>query len=150
MLASLLAGLASGETVAALRRARRAAFVYAIAGVTALAGVGFFVGAIYIWLAGKYGSLHAALILGAAFLFIAIMVLLIDRLTAGSRSRKVAQQRKSDLAAVGVAASLAILPGLLRRPLGLGTVLLPAAAVIAYAIYRENVRAKPRDPLDEG
>lgn len=150
MLASLLAGLASGETVAALRRARRAAIVYAIAGVAALVGVGFFLGALYIWLAGKYGSLHAALILGAAFVFIAIVVLLIDRLTAHSRARKVAQQRKSDLAAVGVAASLAVLPGLLRRPLGLGAILFPAAAVIAYAIYRENVQGRPKDPLDEG
>ena len=45
MLASLIASFASGETVLAVRRARRAAVAYLLAGLAALCGVGFLVGA---------------------------------------------------------------------------------------------------------
>ena len=150
MLASLLASLASGETAVAIRRARRAAVVYLLAGVAALCGVGFLIGALYIWLSRRYGSLETALWFGAGFLVIAVAILLIHRLTAGSRARRAAERRKSDLTAVGVAAALAVLPGLLRSRAGIGTLLAPALAVVAYAIYRENSRAKPDsdDPLD--
>ena len=150
MLATLLASLASGETAVAIRRARRAAIVYLLAGVAALCGVGFLIGALYIWLSRRYGSLETALWFGAGFLVIAVAILLIHRLTAGSRARRAAERRKSDLTAVGVAAALAVLPGLLRSRAGIGTLLAPALAVVAYAIYRENSRAKPDsdDPLD--
>ncbi len=60
MLASLISALASGETVAALRRARTAAIVYALAAIAALCGLGFLIGAAYIWAAERYGSLAAA------------------------------------------------------------------------------------------
>ena len=143
MLASLLASLASGETAVAIRRARRAAVVYLLAGVAALCGVGFLIGALYIWLSRRYGSLETALWFGAGFLVIAVAILLIHRLTAGSRARRAAERRKSDLTAVGVAAALAVLPGLLRSRAGIGTLLAPALAVVAYAIYRENSRPKP-------
>ncbi|TIR39284.1 MAG: hypothetical protein E5X64_09825, partial [Mesorhizobium sp.] len=59
MLASLISGLASGEAVAALRRARMAAIVYVLAALAALCGVGFLVGATYIWVAGHYGPIAA-------------------------------------------------------------------------------------------
>jgi len=53
MLASLIAGLASGETAAAIRRARLAAIVYLLSGVAALCGVGFLIGAAFIWAASR-------------------------------------------------------------------------------------------------
>jgi len=143
MLASLIASLASGETVVAIRRARRAAIVYLLAGTAGLIGVGFLIGALYIWLSERYGRLEAALGFSVGFIVLALMILLVHRLTAGSRARRAAERRKSDLTAMGVAAALAALPGLMRSRAGLGTLLAPALAVVAYAIYRENSRPKP-------
>lgn len=144
MLASLLAGLASGQTMVAIRRMRRAAIVYFFAGLFAFCGVGFLIGAFYIWLAERYGRLEAALALGVGFIVLATLVLLVDRLTAKSRARKASERRRSDLTAVGVAAALAVLPSLLRSRAGVGGLLAPAIALAAYAIWREN--SKPRRP----
>lgn len=141
MLASLIASLASGETALALRRARRTAIVYLVAGAALLCGVGFLIGALYIWLAQRYGSLQAAIAFGFGFILLALLILLIDRVTARSRAHKVAERRKADFTALGVAAALGVLPGLLRSRAGVGALLAPVIAVAAYAIYREN-----RDP----
>jgi undecaprenyl pyrophosphate phosphatase UppP len=143
MLASLIASLASGETVVAIRRARRAAIVYLLASAAGLIGLGFLIGALYIWLAERYGRLESALGFGIGFIVLALLILLIHRLTAGSRAERAAERRKSDLTAMGVAAALAVLPGLMRSRAGLGTLIAPALAVVAYAIYRENSKPKP-------
>lgn len=143
MLTSLIAGLASGETLFALRRARRAAIVYILAGAAFMCGAGFFVGAFYIWLSTRYGKLEAALGMGAGFVTVAIVILLIDRMTARSRAVKAAERRKSDLTAFGVATAVAVLPGLLRSRAGLAAALGPALALAAYAIYRENRKPRP-------
>ena len=147
MLAPLLASLASGETVLAVHRARRAVIFYLLAGLAAFCGVGFLLGALYIWLSGLYGRLETALSFGLGFLIVALVIAMTHRLTAGSRARRAAERRKSDLTAVGVAAALAVLPGLLRSRAGVGALLAPALAVVAYAIYRENSR--PRTGPDE-
>ncbi|RWC34159.1 MAG: hypothetical protein EOS27_00565 [Mesorhizobium sp.] len=144
MLASLISGLASGETVAAIRRARTAAIVYMLAISAALCGLGFLVGAAYIWTASRYGSFAAASGFGAGFLVLAGLILLIYQISAGSRARRRAQRRNADLKAIGIAAALAVLPTLLKGKGGLGVLLGPAVALAAYAIYRENV--KPDDP----
>ena len=143
MLASLIASLASGETVVAIRRARRAAIVYLLAGTAGIIGVGFLIGALYIWLSELYGRLETALGFGVGFIVLALLIVLVHRLTAGSRAKRAAERRRSDLTAMGVAAALAALPGLMRSRAGLGTLLAPALAVVAYAIYRENSRPKP-------
>ena len=143
MLASLIASLASGETVVAIRRARRAAIVYLLAGTAAIIGVGFLIGALYIWLSELYGRLETALGFGVGFIVLALLIVLVHRLTAGSRAKRAAERRRSDLTAMGVAAALAALPGLMRSRAGLGTLVAPALAVVAYAIYRENSKPKP-------
>jgi len=148
MLASLLSGLASGETVAAVRRARTAAIVYALAALAALCGLGFLVGAGYIWAAARYGSLAAALGFGIGFLVIAGLVLLIHRMMSGARARREARRRNADMKAIGITAALAVLPTLLKGKGGLGIVLGPAVALAAYAIYRENT--KPGDDGPDG
>ncbi|WP_184875849.1 hypothetical protein [Mesorhizobium sangaii] len=147
MLASLIAGLASGETVAAMRRARTAAIVYGLAISVALCGLGFLVGAAYIWTASRYGSLAAALGFGAGFLLLAGLILLVFQISAGSRARRRAQQRNADMKAIGITAALAVLPALLKGKGGLGVILGPAVALAAYAIYRENVKS---DDSEEG
>lgn len=144
MLASLLASLASGETVVALRRARRAAIIYLFVGLFVMCGVGFLLGALYIWLAARYGSFETALGFGVAFIVLALIILLVDRLTAHSRAVKAAERRKSDFTAVGVAAALAILPNLVRSRAGAGVLIAPLLAAAGYMIYRENRRPRPR------
>ena len=144
LLASLLSGFASGETVAAIRRARTAAIVYALAALAAFCGLGFLVGAAYIWAAARYGSFAAALGFGVGFLVIAGLVLLIHRLMSGARARRAARRRNADMKALGITAAIAVLPTLLKGKGGLGVILGPAVALAAYAIYRENV--KPDDP----
>jgi undecaprenyl pyrophosphate phosphatase UppP len=146
MLASLLASLASGETVVALRRARRAAVVYLFAGVFALCGLGFFVAALYIWLAARYGRFETALAFAGVFIAIAVVIILFDRLTARARAVRDAERRKSELTAVGVASALTILPGLLRSRAGLGLLIAPLVAAAGYALYRENQRRRDRRP----
>lgn len=150
MLASLIASLASGETLQAIRRARRAAVAYLLAGAAGLCGVGFLVGALYIWLAERYGSLATAIGFGVGFIVLALLILLVHRLTARSRARRVIEKRKSDLTAMGIAAAIAALPTLARSRAGVGALLAPALAVVAYAIYRENTKPRPRrdDPSD--
>lgn len=147
MLASLLASLASGETLQAIRRARRTAIAYLFAGVAGLIGVGFLIGALYIFLSDRFGRLETAIGFGIGFIVLALLILLVHRLTAASRARRVAERRKSDLTAMGIAAALAALPALTRSRAGLGALLAPALAVVAYAIYRENSKPDP-DPDD--
>jgi len=148
MLASLIAGLASGETMAAVRRARAAALVYLIAGVAACLGLGFLLAAAFMWAERRYGPIEAALGFGAGFLIVGALVVLVYRLAAGSRARQQARQRKADLTALGVTAAAALLPALVRSKPGPGLVLGPLAALAAYVIYRENTRPRsgPGDP----
>lgn len=146
MLASLISGLASGEIVAAVRRARTAAIVYALAALAALCGLGFLVGAAYVWVAGRYGPIGACIGFGIGFLVIAGLLLLIHQLSAGARTRRRARRRNADMKAIGIAAALAVLPTLLKGKGGLGTLLGPVIALVAYAIYRENVKPDADDP----
>ncbi|TPK78291.1 hypothetical protein FJ527_07335 [Mesorhizobium sp. B2-4-18] len=154
LLASLLSGFASGETVAAIRRARTAAIVYMLAALAVFCGIGFLVGAAYIWASARYGSLAAALGFGVGFLVIAGLVLLTHRLMSGTRMRREARRRKTDMKAIGITAALAVLPALLKGGLkgkgGLGVILGPAVALAAYAIYRENVKSDTDHHPDAG
>ncbi|MDX8467244.1 phage holin family protein [Mesorhizobium sp. VK23B] len=145
-LVSLISALASGETTAALQRARVTAILYGLAGIFVLCGVGFLVGAAYIWLAARYGPLATSLGFGAGFLVLAALILVIHKLTAGMRARQRARRRKADMTAVGITAALALLPAFAKSRGGLGALLAPAIALAAYAIYRENVKPGPDDP----
>ncbi|MET3581245.1 hypothetical protein ABID19_004291 [Mesorhizobium robiniae] len=132
--------------MAAVRRARTAAIVYALAALAVLCGVGFLIGAAYVWVAGRYGPITACLAFGAGFLVIAGLLLLIHKLSAGARTRRGARRRNADMKAIGMTAALAVLPTLLKGKGGLGTILGPAIALAAYAIYRENTKPDTDDP----
>jgi hypothetical protein len=149
MLASLIASFASGETALAVRRARRAAIAYLLAGVAGICGIGFLIGALYIWASQRYGAIEAAIGIGAAFLVVSGIILVVHIATARIHARRAKDRRASDLTTVAVASALAVMPTLLRGRAGLATVIAPAVALTAYAIYREN-RGKPQkpDPLD--
>jgi len=147
-LASLISALASGEAIAAMRRARTAAIVYGLAAVAALCGLGFLLGAAYIWAADRYGSMAACLGFAAGFLVIAGLILIIHQLAAGTRARRRARRRNADLKALGITAALAVLPALLKGKGGKGIILGPMIALAAYAIYRENVKPDRDDDPD--
>ncbi|MGT2464710.1 phage holin family protein [Mesorhizobium sp.] len=142
-LVSLISALASGEAIAALQRARMAAILYGLAAVFALCGVGFLIGAAYIWLAARYGPLATSLGFGIGFLVLAGLIIVIHKLTASARGKRRAQRRQADMTAVGVTAALALLPALAKSKGGLAVIAAPALAVVAYAIYRENTRPPP-------
>lgn len=146
MLASLIAGLASGETMIAMRRARSAAIAYLIAAVAFLCGAGFFVAALFIWASSRYGPIEAALGFGAAFVVIGVVVMVAHRVFARTRARRAATRRSGDVTTIAVATALAALPTLLRGKAGVGVLAAPAIAALAYAIYREN-RPKRRPDI---
>lgn len=128
-----------------MRRARMTAILYGLAGVFALCGIGFLIGAVYIWLAARYGSFATSVGFGVGFLVVAGLVLVIHKLATGMRTRSRARQRKADMTAVGVTAALALLPALAKSRAGLGAIVAPAILLAAYAIYRENVKPGPDD-----
>jgi len=146
MLASLIASFASGETALAVRRARRAAVAYLLAGVAALCGIGFLIGALYIWASQRYGAIEAALGIGVIFLLSSGVIVIVHTTTARTRARRAKERRASDLTTVAVASALAVLPALLRGKAGLGTVIAPVVALTAYAIYRENRAKRTKEP----
>ena len=149
MFGSLIAGFASGEAMAAIRRLRRAAVYYTIAGILGFFGVVFLLVAAFIWAARRYGAIEAALGFGIGFVVLAGITLAIHMITARVRMRRAARQRNSDMAKVAVAASLAVLPSLLRGKVGVAALIVPAVAALAYGIYRENSGGElPDEDLD--
>lgn len=122
------------------------AILYGLAAILALSGIGFLIGAAYIWLAARYGPLATSLGFGLGFLVLAALIVLIDRLTTGMRARRRARRRKADMTALGVTAALALLPALAKSKGGMGAALAPVIALVAYAVYRENMGSGPRNP----
>lgn len=149
MLASLIAELAASETAFSLRRARRSALAYLAAGFAALCGLGFLVAAAFIWAARTYGDIEAAIGFGVGLLVLAGLILLLHRLLADVRSRSDRRRRRSELATLGIAAATAVVPPLLRSKGGIGALLGPVVAFVAYQIYREN-RGPAADDDDDG
>lgn len=146
MLASLIASVASGEAVVAVKRAKRRAIAYVLASILLLCGLGFLVGAAYIWTARRYGPLEAALGFGGGFIALGLIVIIVHVISSRTGRRREVDRRKADLTAIGVATALGVLPGLLKGKGGLGVVIAPVVALAAYAIYRENTRRDPDDP----
>ena len=138
MLTSLIAGFASGETAFALRRVKRAGIAYVAAGIAGLCGLGFLVGAAYVWAARSWGEIEAAVAFGLGFLALSGLILAVHSIAARSRAREDKQRRSSELAAVGMTVAAAVVPTLLRSKGGIGALLGPLVALVAYAIYREN------------
>lgn len=146
MLASLIAGLASGETVVALRRARQAAIAWMAAIVAAACGIGFLIGAAYIWASDQYGPLQAAIGFGVFFIAVAVAIILTHKLRARSRARLLARKRSTDMKAIGVATAIAAIPSLLKGKAGVGILAAPVVALGVYALYLRSRSADPDLP----
>lgn len=145
MLASLIGGFISGETLNMLRRLKSAAIAYLLVALFAAIGVGFLIGAGYIYVAQEFGSLTAAISFGVGFLLIATIILIVHSIRS-SRAKRRRDKRGIDLATIAGAAAITGLPILLRSRAGLVG---PLAAIAAYVIYRENRKRKLGDSDDE-
>jgi len=144
MLATLIANIASGETLLALRRAKVALGVYIFVALLALLGLGFLLGAAYLFAAARYGPIEAALGFGAGFLVLALLLVIVFKLVARTRRRSAAERRKGELTTLAVATGLALLPALASKRRGFAIVLAPALAMVGYKIWRENSRRDTR------
>lgn len=126
------------EDVAA--RARAAAILYGLMALFLLAAAVFLTVAGYIALADLFSPLIAALILSGIFLLLALALYIGTLLGKGKQKRQLVERRRSsESSAFLTTAALTALPVFLRSPMivKLG---LPAAAIAAFAIMRENTR----------
>jgi Ni/Fe-hydrogenase subunit HybB-like protein len=126
------------EDVAA--RAKAAAILYGLMGLFLLAAVIFLTVAGYIALADLFSPLIAALILSGVFLLLALALYLGTLLSKGRQRRALVERRRSsESSAFLTTAALTALPVFLKSPMivKLG---LPAAAITAIALLRENSR----------
>lgn len=145
MLSALLTSIFSGEAVLAVRRIRVAVIAYAIVAVFALCAAGFLIAAAFIYFSRRYGTLEAALGFGGGFALLAIIVLLVFRITAHARVKRRARRHRGELASIAAASALAMLPALIRGKGLLGLIGLPLATLLATQIYRENAPRGGRD-----
>lgn len=131
-----LAALLGIEVEAITERVRNTIIANAVMIGLALVGVIFLVVAGFFALSDLYGPIYASLILGGAFLLLALAVFAGTRIGEGRRRREVATKRRSsETGAFVTTAALTALPVLLRSPL-LRTVGLPAAVVAALFLAR--------------
>lgn len=151
LLTSLIAGFVTGETRQAVRQGVRALIFYGIAAAAALVGVVFLLAALFIEVSREYGNRDTALMFGGAFLLLAVLIVVIHLILRRVRRRSARRRRNDEMTAVATAAALAAVPvlsSLLKGKGALGLLAAPAA-LVAYAIYRENTRPRRDPPPDE-
>lgn len=153
MLGSLIASLAAGETANMVGRAKRAAIAYGAAALFVLFGVFFALIAAYVWAAGRWGPIVAALIFAGTFVALAIVTIVFQSISSKAKARRAARKRSVDAKALATTAAVAALPALLANPRSAAALVVPVLGVIGYLIYQENAgprgpRRRPRDPLN--
>lgn len=121
-----------------MRRARRAAIAYIVAGILALCGLGFLIGAGFTFLAQHVGTIAAALWFAGGFFLVALIVLLTQKLGSRAHARETATRRSSDVRAVASAAAIAMVPTLLAGRGKSALLVVPTLAALGYAVWREN------------
>ena len=143
---ALIQTFVMGETTRAAVRVRRAVIDYIVAGICLAIGIGFLIGASYIYVAQRYGSLWASIAFGVGFVAIAAVVLIIHRIAASRQARRRADEARTvQMKTLAAAMAVSTLPSLLKGRGGLIQLLTPALAMAAYAIYRENSDRPLRD-----
>lgn len=150
MLPTLLTSILSGEATFAVRRARRAAIVYAVIGLLLVLAVGFLLAAAFIYASRYYGNLNTALGFAGGFIVLALVVWGIFKVTSSVRAKRRARRHRGELTSLATAAALAALPGLMKGRSVAGLVGLPLVALVAAQIYRENFRkGNPDDDVGD-
>lgn len=149
MLAALIQSIVSGETTRAAKRVRRAMIDYMIAGICLAIGLGFLIAAAYIFVAERYGPLYTAIGFGLGFIALAGVALTVHRIISGIQAKRRAEEaRAAQLQALAGATAFAILPALLKGRGGFISLLAPVAAMVAYAIFKENSDLGRNDDQD--
>lgn len=139
MLASIFEALSGLDTSRAARRFRRAFIDFALSGAAFLVGVGFLVAAGFIFASNRYGPLYTSFGFGIGFIVLSALILVVHRAIASHRRRqREEEQKQAQFASMVGATALAVLPALIRARGGLGGMMLPAAALAAYVIFREQ------------
>ena len=146
MLASLIAGFATTEAAQTLRRVRQLAITYVLAGIAVVCGAGFLIGAAFITVARYYGHTAAALGFGVGFLVLAVIIIMIDKISSGVRVIQAKVRRSSEARSIGIAAAVAAVPLLLRNRAALGALAGPLLAVLALKVFQENTRKRGQRP----
>jgi hypothetical protein len=108
--------------------------------------------ALYVWVAGHWGPIVAALALAGAFVVLAILVIVIHSSTAKRQAREASKRRSVDAKAIATTAAVAALPALLAKRGSAVALIVPVLGMVGYLIYKENARPRggrrPRDPLE--
>lgn len=150
MFGTLIASIVAGETADIIGRTKRMAIAYAIAGLLVLFGVMFGLIALYVWVAGHWGPVVAALALAGAFVVLAILVIVIHSSSAKRQAREASKRRSVDAKAIAATAAVAALPALLARRGSAVALIVPVLGMVGYLIYKENAKPgggrRPRDP----
>jgi len=149
MFGTLIASIVAGETADIIGRTKRSAIAYAIAGILVLFGIMFGLIALYVWVAGHFGPILAALGIAGVFIVFAILVVVIHSTTARRQAREASKRRSVDAKAIATTAAVAALPALLARRGSAVALIVPVLGMVGYLIYKENAKPggrRPRDP----
>lgn len=150
MLATLIQTLASGEPAFVAKRVRRAMVDYTVAAIALSIGFGFLIAAALMVAGERFGYIQACLGFGVGFIAIAGAALIYHRIRSGMAARRrVAETRATQIKTLAGATAIALLPTLLKSRGGLLQLALPALAMAAYAIYKENAPTDDPDGDDE-
>lgn len=149
MLRTVLLAVAGANLRRKVDQLRRAALFYVLAGITFALGLVFLLIAAFIFFAERYGALPAALGFGGGFVMLAVLILAIYSLSGNRPSPRLEREERADqMKAMATAVAIGAAPAILRSTGILGAVVLPAIAVLGYAIYRENqAPTRPRRDL---
>jgi hypothetical protein len=133
-----LAALLGLEVEGMTARAKSAILVYGLIGLFVMVAAGFLLAAGYMALADSVGAIYAALILAGVFLVLALAVYLGSMIGRGKRQRELAEKRRaSETSALITTAAITALPMVFRSRFLL-RIGLPAAAIAAFALLRDN------------
>jgi MFS family permease len=153
MFGTLIASIVAGETTDIIGRTKRTAIAYVIAGLLVLFGVMFGLIALYVWVAGHWGPITAALVLAGAFVVLAVLVIVIHNSSAKRQKREASKRRSVDAKAIAATAAVAALPALLAKRGSAVALIVPVLGVVGYLIYKENAKPgggrRPRDPYNQ-
>lgn len=151
LLIPFLTGAVSGEVTTAIHRTKRRALTMLAIGLLALAGAAFLLVTIYLALARAYGDVWAALIVALGCFALAIIGLIVVKISDAYYKRRMRERTHIDGSTVLTAAALAALPVLTRRPLFIAAAL-PVIGLAAYVFMSEGTvetkekrRRGPRD-----
>jgi hypothetical protein len=144
MLRSVLLAIAGANLRRKVDQLRRAALFYTLAGAAFVLGLVFLLIAAYIFFAERYGALPAALGFAGGLIVLALLILAIHSLGGSRPSPRLEKEERADqMKAMATAVAIGAVPAIIRSTGIVGALVLPAIAVVGYAIYKENKAPPP-------